>query len=175
MTKAGAMEKASPEGIEAIFCAHYQRVTRTIGRIIIDQARAEELAVEVFLRWWRTPRAQGEHAEGWLYRTAIRMALDELRRRARQTRFEHLLHVFHPSPSTPEEQYTATAEQKHVRAVLNLLQRRHAEILLLWSEGFSHREIASVLAMNLSYVGSLISRAQEVFRKEYVKRYGPKS
>lgn len=175
MAEAGTTEKAYLEGLETIFCAHYERVTRTIGRIIFDQARAEELAVEVFLKWWRTPRAHGEHAEGWLYRTAIRIALDELRHRARRDRFQHVLNVFHQSPPTPEEQYAVTTEQEQVRTVLRALQRRHTEILLLWSEDVSYREIASALAVNPSYVGSLISRAQDAFQKEYVKRYENKS
>ena len=175
MAEADATEKAHPERLETIFCAHYERVTRTIGRIIFDQARAEELAVEVFLKWWRTPQAQGEHAEGWLYRTAIRMALDERRRQARRDRFQHVLNVFHQSPPTPEQLYALTTEQEQVRTVLQALQRRHTEILLLWSEDFSYREIASTLVVNPNYVGSLISRAQDAFRKEYVKRYGTKS
>src|ERR1022692_4800935 len=45
--------------------------------------RAEELAVEVFLKWWRHPQAHGEQAEGWLYRTSVREALDELRTEVR--------------------------------------------------------------------------------------------
>jgi RNA polymerase sigma-70 factor (ECF subfamily) len=47
--------------------------------------------------------------------------------------------------------------------------------LLLWSQGFSYQEIAASLAVNSSYVGSLVSRAQEAFRKEYLKRYGNQS
>ncbi|MGB6134565.1 MAG: sigma-70 family RNA polymerase sigma factor [Acidobacteriaceae bacterium] len=174
-TEAGTIERAHPEPLEIIFCAHYERVTRTIGRIIFDQARAEELAVEVFLKWWRNPQAQGEHAEGWLYRAAIRVALDEVRRQARRDRFQRLLNVSHRSPPSPEQQYTVTAEQNQVRTVLHALQRRHTEILLLWSEDFSYREIATALAVNPGYVGSLISRAQSAFRREYVKRYGTTS
>jgi hypothetical protein len=34
----------------------------------------------VFLKWSRHPNAHGDGAEGWLYRTAVRGALDELRR-----------------------------------------------------------------------------------------------
>jgi len=175
MAEAGTTEKANPEPLESIFCAHYERVTRTIGGIIFDQARAEELAVEVFLKWWHTPRAHGEHAEGWLYRTAIRKALDERRRQARRDRFQYVLSVFHQSPPTPEQQYEMSTEQEQVRTVLQALERRHAEILILWSEDFSYREIASTLVVNLSYVGSLISRAQDAFREEYVKRYGTQS
>jgi len=47
--------------------------------------------------------------------------------------------------------------------------------LLLWSQGLSYQEIAAALAVNSNYVGSLVSRAQNAFRKEYLKRYGKQS
>jgi len=45
MAESSEMEVTNPEGLDAIFRAHYERVARVIGRVIHDQARAEELAV----------------------------------------------------------------------------------------------------------------------------------
>src|SRR5260370_22609185 len=175
MTEPSEMEVTNPEGLDAIFRAHYERIARVIGRVIHDQARAEELAVEVFLKWWRNPQAHGEQAEGWLYRTSVREALDEVRGQTRRSRFERLFSFVRESPPTPEHLYAVNAEQQRVRTVLGALNRRHAELLLLWSEGLNHQEIAVSLAVNSNYVGSLVSRAQESFRKEYLKRYGNQS
>jgi DNA-directed RNA polymerase specialized sigma24 family protein len=36
--------------VEALFRVHYARVARVIARVLRDRGRAEELAVEVFLR-----------------------------------------------------------------------------------------------------------------------------
>jgi len=175
MAETSEMEITKPEGLDAIFRAHYERIARVIGRVIHDQARAEELAVEVFLKWWGNPQAHGAHAEGWLYRTAVREALDELRRQTRRSRFERLFSFVCESPPTPEHLYAVNAEQHRVRTVLAALNRRHAELLLLWSQGLSYREIAASLTVNSNYVGSLVGRAQEAFRKEYLKRYGNQS
>lgn len=172
MAEPSELEVTNSEGLDAIFRAHYGRIARVIGRVIFDQARAEELAVEVFLKWWRNPQAHGEHAEGWLYRTAVREALDELRRRTRRNRFERILSFVRESPPTPEQLYTVNAEQHRVRTVLGALNRGHAELLLLWSQGLSYQELAISLAVKSNCVGSLVSRAQEAFRKEYLKRYG---
>jgi RNA polymerase sigma-70 factor (ECF subfamily) len=161
--------------LDAIFRTHYERITRVIGRVIHDQARAEELAVEVFLKWWRNPAAHGDQAEGWLYRTAVRKALDELRSQARRGRFERLLGIGRESPPTPEQLYAVSTGQRRVRTVLGALKRRDAEILLLRGQELSYQEIAAALALNPNSVGSLVSRAQEAFRKEYLKRYGTES
>jgi RNA polymerase sigma-70 factor (ECF subfamily) len=160
------------EALDLMFRAHYARVARAIGRVIHDQARAEELAVDVFLKWWRHPAAHGDRAEGWIYRTAIRQALDELRRQRRRQRFERLFTWTAPSPTTPEHIYTAADEQQRVREVLGAMRRPHAEALLLRHEGLSYRDVAAALGLNPTYVGSLLARAQDAFRREYEKHHG---
>lgn len=162
--------------LQAVFDAHYERIARAIARVIRDPGRAEELAVEVFLKWSRNRPEQLESTAGWLHRTAARMALDELRRQVRRTRVERVLFLVHKSlvrkPPTPEEIHSANEEQDRVRAILRLIPARQAEMLLLRSEGLSYDELAAALDLNPASVGTLLSRAQQVFRKEYVERYG---
>lgn len=165
---------ASHFDLDAIFRVQYQRIARVIARVVRDPARAEELAVEVFLKLSRNRDAQGEQAPGWLYRTALRMSLDELRRQARRARFERLSAWLRGAP-TPEEVYEANEEQGKVRKVLSVMDRRSAELLLLRSHGLSYAEIAAALRLNPSSVGTLLSRSEKVFRKEYVSRYGHNS
>jgi RNA polymerase sigma-70 factor (ECF subfamily) len=157
---------------EATFRSDYPRIAGAINRIIGDSARAEDLAVEAFWRLWRTPGAQGDNAGGWLYRTAVRLAIDELRRRARQARYEPLLTFFTSSPRTPHDLLSTDERQGQVRAVLAAMRPNHAELLLLRSDGLPYEEIAAVLSLNPASVGTLLSRAKAAFRKEYVKRYG---
>jgi RNA polymerase sigma-70 factor, ECF subfamily len=159
------------DALHQLFSAHYERVARVIGRVIHDRARAEELAVEVFLKWSRHSQASGATTDGWLYKTAVREALDELRRHARRQRFERIVSWIR-AERTPEQSYDARLEQQQVRAVLGALRREHAAVLLLWIEDLSYADMASALAMRPSSVGSLLSRAQEAFQKEYLNRYG---
>ncbi len=162
------------EALDVIFRTHYGRVARAIGRVVHDQARAEELAVDVFLKWWRHPSAHGDGAAGWIYRTAVRHALDELRRQRRRQRFERVFGWASASPATPEHVYEAAHEQQRVRDVLGAIRRRYAEALLLRHEGLSYRDLAATLQLTPGYVGSLLARAHEAFRKEYEKRHGHK-
>ncbi len=157
--------------IETIFRAQYERIARVIAKVVRDPARAEELAVEVFLKLWRNKQAQGDKTQGWLYCAAVRMGVDELRRQTRRTRYERLF-GFGDGVRTPEEILTTTEEQERVRFVLGIINRRQAELLLLRSDDFSYEEVASALDLNPASVGTLLSRAQQAFRKEYIKRYG---
>jgi RNA polymerase sigma-70 factor (ECF subfamily) len=156
---------------EQVFHLHYDRVARTIARIVRDPGRAEELAAEVFWKLWRKPQALGGETGGWLYRTALRAALYELRRETRRERY-HRLFPFLGSPSTPEETHAAEEEREHVRRVLGSMNPRQAELLLLRGDGMSYQEVASMLGLNPASVGTLLSRAQAAFRKEYLKHYG---
>ena len=171
--KAVAVQAVGGADVEfdATFVAHYARIARVIARVVRDRSRAEELAVDVFLKWSRHPEAKGEAAVGWLCRVAVRTGLDELRREARYRRFERLTRVFR-SPPTPEEIRATDEEQRRVRTVLGRLRRRDAALLLLRADGLTYDELAATLRINPASIGTLLARAQRAFRQEYVRRYG---
>ena len=160
--------------IEAVFRTHYARIARIIERVVRDRGRSEELAVEVFLKLWRNQKAQYENFEAWLYRVAVRVGIDELRRQTRREHYENLLKWVRPrpNPATPEQLHSSTEQQNRVRAVLSALDPRQAQFLLLRSQDFTYDELAAILNLNPASIGTLLSRAQESFRKEYIKKYG---
>ena len=167
----GMSAAGTPFDFEATFRAQYDRIARVIARVVRDPARAEELAVEVFLQLWRSPQAQGEKAEAWLYKVAVRKGLDELRSRTRRSRYEGPFGFLKTVP-TPEDVRTATEERERIRLVLAVMERRQAELLLLRSHGLSYDELAAALDLNPVSIGTLLGRSQQAFRKEYIKRYG---
>ena len=173
MDTAACEIEAAEAGVdfESVFRVHFARVARVIARVVRDHARAEELAVEVFLKLWSNPELHAEMSEGWLYRTAVRKGLDELRSRNRRARYERLF-GWGRRVENPEEIRSATEEQERVRRVLAAMGRRDAELLVLRSNGFSYEELAGALGSNPSSIGTLVSRAQAAFRKRYIKLYG---
>ena len=171
------LDDAQPD-LETLFRARYAPIARVIAGVIRDPARAEELAVEVFLKWDLTKNAHGDGAEGWLYRTAVRVALNELRQKHQRARSERLLGPVIASwigASTPHEIYTAQEERQKVQLVLGMINPGQAELLLLRCNGLSYQELASVLNLNPASVGTLLSRALDAFRKEFVRRFGKDS
>lgn len=165
-----AVENATFD-FEVFFHERYDRITRVVARVVRDPARAEEIAVEAFWKLWLNRRAQGEQAAGWVYRTAVRLALDELRRSARRSRSEKAADSA-AAALNPEQIRAGDQEREQVRQTLAGLDSRAAELLLLRSHGLSYGEVAAALNLNPASVGTLIARAQQAFRKEYVKQYG---
>ncbi|MDR3703586.1 MAG: sigma-70 family RNA polymerase sigma factor [Candidatus Sulfopaludibacter sp.] len=158
---------------DEFFRAHYARIARTIARVVGNHARAEELAVEAFWKLWRNSQAHGEMAGGWVYRTAVRLALNDLRGARRRHHYEQMSGSG-PAALTPEEARAAAEEREHVRLVLAALGEREAALLLLRSSGLPYVEVAAALDLNPASVGTMIGRAQQAFRKEYLKLYGEK-
>jgi RNA polymerase sigma factor (sigma-70 family) len=174
-SREAVVEMNSDQGrldIETIFLAQYERIARVIARVLRDPARAEELAVEVFLKWSRNPGAQGENAQAWLYRVAVRTGLDELRRETRRTQRKSLLGFVGYAP-TPEDVRASREDQERVRVVLAAIQPRQAGLLVLRTQGLSYDELACALDLKPASIGTFLSRAEQAFRKEYIKRYGP--
>lgn len=161
----------APREVDRLFRAQYPRIARVIAGVIRDAARAEDLAIEVFLKFWRIDSSEMGKPEAWLHRVAVRKAIDELRRQARRSRYESLFQFASHMP-TPEELQSTAEEQQRVRAVLARVNKRDAELLLLRSNGLSYDDMSSALALNPASIGTLLARAQHAFRKEYIRRYG---
>ncbi len=161
----------APFDFEQCFQANYSRIARAVARIVGDPARAEEVAGEAFWKLWQNSHAHGENAMGWVYRTAIRLALNDLRGRQRRERYESLADA-PPAGPTPEEAHAAEQEREQVRRVLAALEPRDAELLLLRHQGLSYEELAAAIDVKPSSIGTLIARAQRAFRKEYLNLYG---
>ena len=162
---------ADAGSFDEFFTANYGALTRLLYRVAGDIGCAEELAAEAFWKLYRNPPASDDKLFGWLCRTGLRLALDNLKKRKRRARYEAQA----PRPEagqSPEEALEQFDRRVRVRRVLAALKPPRAALLVLRSEGYSLAEMASILALNPSSVGTLLARADSAFRKEYVKRYG---
>ncbi len=75
---------------DAMFLAHYPRVVDIIARVVPDRGHAEQLAADVFWKLYRKSvwKPTGANVGGWLYRAAVRVALDGLRKASRRLSHE---------------------------------------------------------------------------------------
>ena len=161
----------APFDFEDLFRAQYGRVTSVIARVVQDPGRAEELAVDAFLKLWSTPAAHGPGASAWVLRTALRLGIDELRRATRRARYAPLLRLVRHVP-TPEDHAASGEERRRVLRALGAIRREYAALLLLRSHGCSYDELAATLDLRATSVGTLLRRARQAFRKEYIRRHG---
>jgi RNA polymerase sigma-70 factor (ECF subfamily) len=158
-------------GFDALFTSFYRRLARLLYRVTGDAARAEDVASEAFWRLHSKPPADRTNLEGWLYRTGLRLALDQIKKERRRARYEALAAVFGMAAS-PHQALEQNEERERVRRVLGALKVEQVALILLRAEGLTYAEMAAALRLKQSSVGTLLARAEKAFRKEYVNRYG---
>ncbi|HEV2386704.1 MAG TPA: sigma-70 family RNA polymerase sigma factor [Candidatus Acidoferrales bacterium] len=161
----------SEAAFEQFFREHYGRVAAILCRLVGEQARAEELASDIF---WKLYRGRllppGENAASWLYRTATNAGIDALRADARRRRYERAAGEEQASGSSPADPLgTALGkeERAQVRAALALLKPAQAQALILRASGFSYKDVAETLGVKATSVGTMLIRAETAFRACY--------
>lgn len=182
MTDAEIMQRAGT-GDEACFeflIAKYRRsIISFLYRMVHNQAVAEELAQEVFLRVYRaraTYRAEARFST-WLYRIASNMAINH----ARDTKFERASSSIFLD-QTDEETGTKPdvadlqpiAEQnllqdERVRCirehVMALPERQRMAVVMHKYQDMDYRQIGAVLKLSESATKSLLFRAYQTLRE----------
>jgi RNA polymerase sigma factor (sigma-70 family) len=170
---------ADQEPFEVIFTRYYPLVYQLAYRCVGRQDEAEDIAQEVFLRFYRMPPRAGSEAEqrAWLCRVATNLGLNALRSRQRRSdreeRAADMVRRALPEAEAqqdPEQQALASEHAELVRAVLAELPERQQTYLLLHGIGLSYAEIAQATGVATASVGALLARAEREFRRRYHER-----
>ncbi len=126
--------------------------------VLHDRALAEDVAQETFLIAYR--KADSFRAEGsvrsWLFRIAVRRALDELKKRGRKA--EVALVDDGGRVDEPHKQLDAGWDLE--RALERLTPEHRAALILKEVEGLSYQEIAESLGWPMGTVATRIHRAR---------------
>ncbi|MDE3181031.1 MAG: sigma-70 family RNA polymerase sigma factor [Acidobacteriota bacterium] len=163
------------EAFGRFFRDHYPRVVGILSKMVGERSRAEDLAIEVFWKFYRhvplpgMPGESGANPAGWLYRTATRLGIDSLRAEARRERYERKAASL-PAASrnqNPLEDILEAETRQRVRQALAMLRPGQAQLLILRASGFSYRELASVFDVKPGSVGTMLVRSGACFRKRY--------
>jgi len=169
------LQAGDDSSFEALFLRHYDRVYQVLYRLVGNQADAEEIAQQVFLKLYHSPwriRSQGDETNvaGWLYRVAVNTGYNALRsQKRRQAWQEKLSPLWNPEshsndPAQIAERHEA---QARVRQILAEMKPRQAKLLLLRHSGLSYKELAATLKVAPGSIGSMLTRAERSFAQKY--------
>jgi RNA polymerase sigma-70 factor (ECF subfamily) len=172
-------------GFDYLVQKYRKPIVNFMYRMVHNQAVAEELAQEVFLRVYRsreTYRAEAKFST-WLYRIATNLGVNY----ARDTRYERsasTVYLDEPDTetgTTPDvADATPGAEAEMLRRerlnairqhVLALPERQKMAVLMHKYEGMDYKQIGDVLKLSESATKSLLFRAYQTLRgklKEFV-------
>lgn len=152
-----------------IFLQHYPRLVRLLAALLGSVADAEDIAQETFWRLYRHPLAAGrEHnLTGWLVRVATRLGYNALRERARREKRQEKWITQARASEDPEAELIAQEARLAVHEALARLPFRQAQMLFLRHQGYTYAELAEIVGVKPSSVGTLLARAERAFAKHY--------
>ena len=171
MTVRKSSEHWDEAAFRAVFFEHYSRILGILMRLLGDRSLAEETANEAFWRLYRQPSLEADgNVGGWLYRTATNLGIDALRASTRRRQYEEAAGGASDGAKTssPLEDLLRQEKCNRVRSVLSLIKPAQAQLLILRSSGLSYRELADVLDVKMTSIGTLLNRAEEEFRNRYL-------
>ena len=159
---------------ERLFVTYHAMLVRYLTRRLGDRDWAEEVAQETFVRALRQETIVNERA--WVFAVAHNLVRDGARRDARNRRHLELMaaEAREVEQEMPEEEQTLERAQELARArrALDALSERDRQALLLKEEGLDYQEIADVLQIEKSSVGTTLSRARRRLAEAYEGRMG---
>lgn len=147
-----------------------------LTRMVRNQAVAEELAQEVFLRVYKARGSYEPTAKftTWLYRIATRVALNSIRDSKAQSGDRSLqepLHgghqVLQPADTRPNREQELVADARLIavrQAIASLPDNQRAAVLMHKYQDLDYSQIAAALGCSVSAVKSLLFRAYGTLR-----------
>lgn len=147
------------------------RVFHTVLNILQDSKEAEDAAQETFIQVFESVGAFKEESSlaTWIYRIAVRKALDKLRRKKTRQRLHQVLPWWMPDEKRSSNELFhhpgIAAENKEKAAVLfkaieALPEKQKLAFTLIKVQGMNYEEACAVMGQNIKAVESLITRAK---------------
>jgi RNA polymerase sigma-70 factor (ECF subfamily) len=177
-----SFQQGDKASFESLMRKYYPRLLNFIYRFLGDQALAEDIAQETFIKVYQNAgryKPQSKFST-WLYTIAKNLSLNELRKR-KQIAFslnetftdgdeEVINRIEDEAAVYPVEKLISEEKSEAVKkAIDELPENQRMAIILLRYENFSYEEIAKTMGASVSAVKSLLSRAKETLRVKLLK------
>lgn len=170
---------------DRIFTRYNHRIRALCARYVGDGQLAEDLVQETFYNVLKTLNRVDDtfHFSAWIYRIAVNLCHDELRRRGRRHR------LFEPAGEVTELAMLSVADGDRTRqpesahelqrtrdlvwdVAATLPPRQRAVLAMRELQGLPYPVIARRLGTTTSAVETLLHRARERFKTEYLRLEG---
>ncbi len=151
-----------------LMARHLGGIVSVARRMLRDDAEAEDMAQEAFLRLWRSSATLEIGPAGirpWLRRVVSNLCLDRVRGQGRVTVVEELPEV--PEPATQLAGIESQDTQRRIEQALQKLpERQRLALTLFHFEGLSQIEIGQLMGVSDEAIESLLSRARRQLKAE---------
>lgn len=149
--------KMDPE-FEKTYRSYYPKLFRIATMMLQDSEGAKDVVQDVFTAYYFAMNNEKviRDTKNWLVRSTINKGIDYKRKTARTVTMEN------PLPETNERPQDEAPDILNAIAHLN---EKEQTLVVLYSEGYSYKEIAEMTGRNLSSIGKTLSRIMDKIKK----------
>lgn len=165
------MDKLSKQDQFLQTLAAHERIVFKICHVYCKQeADREDLAQEIVLQLWKAfPRYDDRYKfSTWMYRIALNVAISFSRKSKRRREKMHALAgnlIEMGDPSFMENQHAERIGMLY--HFIEQLDKMNKALMLLYLEEYSYEEIAEVLGISTSNVGTKLNRIRKKLTKKF--------
>ncbi len=162
------------EAFETLYLRYLEKIYRYIYFRVGDEAQAEDMTEEVFVRAWEAlPKFQlgKSRFTSWLYTIAHNLLVDHYRRRNPVSISADDL-ARYADPSELPERIVGRKQEFEVlaKSIMQLDDLEQQVLLLRFVEGLSHREIAAIIGKSQTASRVIQHRALKALRALLARR-----
>ena len=167
-------QEGDRNAFEELVARYGKRIFNMAHSMLGDRAGAEDICQEVWTKaYFSLPKFKGKSRfYTWLYRLAVNVCLDEMRKRKRTQAISLDELGFKHQPETQDPPAPEQLEHLEMgRIVWKLLVELPAELratlICREIEGFNYEEIARIMKVRVGTVRSRLFRAREQLRENF--------
>jgi RNA polymerase sigma-70 factor (ECF subfamily) len=174
---------------EALAFPHMNALYSTALRLTRNQLDAEDLVQDVYLRAYRffDKFEEGTNFKAWIFRILTNTFINRYRKKVRQPQqleFEKVEYFYSEAEQERDDKYKTHYDENlytglfgdEINGALKKLSYDFRAVIILCDiEGFSYKEIASIIGTPIGTVMSRLSRARrqlQNYLREYAEREG---
>jgi RNA polymerase sigma-70 factor (ECF subfamily) len=160
-------------GMEDIITEYRDGLIFYLHKLVGSIEKAEELAEDTFvLLCIKKPKDKQKCSfKTWLYTIGRNLAIDYLRRSAKQITMPlDTYDTLCSDQDSPEEEYIRNSKKTIVNKALNKLKPEYRQVLwLLYFEDLQYKEISIIMNKSVHATQMLASRAKQALKNELIK------
>ena len=144
---------------EKTYQSYYPKLFRIAIKMLKATEDAKDVVQDVFTAYYFAMNNEKviRDTKNWLIRSTINKGIDYKRKMARTITMES------PLPDTNESPHD---ESSDILNAVDLLSEKEQTLVVLYSEGYSYKEIAEITGRNYHSIGKTLSRILDKIKKQ---------
>jgi RNA polymerase sigma-70 factor (ECF subfamily) len=158
---------------EEVYKSYYPRLYGFAYQYTLSKQDSEDFVDETFTRFWRELKQGSEitNTQAWLYKVLINLIRTSKDREKKGIFIRNQIAISQIDREDIESKYFLDEKRRIIIRELNQLTDAEKNLLILYNRGLKYEEIAEILEIKSSSVGTMIARALIRFKEVLKTKY----